>query len=50
MAEVRAATEAAREAQRKADELACEAWNIRTSQEGGSAQSSPSLRAESAAW
>jgi hypothetical protein len=43
-AEVRAAADAAREAQRKADQLACTAWNIRM-KEGGPAQPSPSLRA-----
>jgi hypothetical protein len=42
---VRAAAEAARDAQRKADELACHAWNIRMKAEGGPAQPSPSLRA-----
>ena len=45
MAEVRAAADAARAAQRKADELACRAWNVRMKEEGGPAQPSPSLRA-----
>jgi len=39
------AAEAARAAQRKADELACEAWNVRMMEDGGSAQPSPSIRA-----
>jgi len=39
------AAEAARAAQRKADRLACEAWNMRMRQEGGPLQPSPSLRA-----
>jgi hypothetical protein len=42
MAEVRAAADAARAAQRKADELACRAWNVRMKEEGGPAQPSPS--------
>ena len=42
--ELRAAADAARAAQRKADELACEAWNLQM-KEGGPAQPSPSLRA-----
>src|SRR3981081_4816995 len=45
MAVVRAAADAARAAQRKADELACRAWNVRMKEEGGPAQPSPSLRA-----
>ena len=44
IAEVRAAADAARDAQRKADHLACEAWNLQM-KEGGPAQPSPSLRA-----
>jgi len=44
IAEVRAAVDAAREAQRNADKLACEAWNLRM-KEDGAAQPSPSLRA-----
>src|ERR1041385_8932595 len=45
IAEIRAAADAARDAQRKADEMACKAWNMRMSQEGGPTQPSPSLRA-----
>jgi len=45
MARVRSAADAARDAQRKADELACEAWNVRMSEQGGPAQPSPSIRA-----
>jgi len=39
------AESAAREAQRKADVLACEAWNERMTLDGGPAQPAPSLRA-----
>jgi hypothetical protein len=39
------AQNAAREAQRKADALACEAWNARMALDGGPAQPSPSIRA-----
>jgi hypothetical protein len=45
MAEVRAAADAARAAQHKADELACRAWNVRMKEDGGPAQPSPSIRA-----
>ena len=44
MAEVRAAADAARAAQRKTDELACRAWNVRM-KGGGPAQPSPSIGA-----
>jgi hypothetical protein len=43
-AEQTAADQAARHAQRAADELACRAWNLRMKQ-GGPRESSPSLRA-----
>jgi hypothetical protein len=42
---LRLAQNAAREAQRKADILACEAWNERMDLDGGPAQPSPSTRA-----
>src|ERR1700704_2235435 len=42
---LRLAENAAREAQRKADVLACEAWNERMTLDGGPAQPSPSIRA-----
>jgi hypothetical protein len=41
----RAKDEAARKAQQRADELACEAWNDRMRLLGGPLQPSPSLRA-----
>jgi hypothetical protein len=44
--EILLAVNAARDAQRKADELACVAWNMRMRCDGGPAQPSPSLRAE----
>jgi hypothetical protein len=43
--EILLAVNAARDAQRKADELACVAWNMRMKVDGGPAQPSPSLRA-----
>ena len=42
---LRLAQNAASEAQRKADILACEAWNERMDLDGGPAQPSPSIRA-----